>query len=112
MVASDNTRDPFYAYGDMDMLEVYREAVRILHFDHSERPWLRLLGPAPAAVMGLPGAGVIAVGAPAALVLVGARTINELLSRPWPDRVVLVGGAAIDAKVPEYAELDGVVGSM
>ena len=35
MVASDNTRDPFYAYGDLDMLEVYREATRILHFDHS-----------------------------------------------------------------------------
>src|ERR1043165_3017676 len=24
MVASDNTRDPFYAYGDLDMLEVFR----------------------------------------------------------------------------------------
>src|SRR3954469_10808676 len=35
MVASDNARDPFYAYGDLDMLEVYREATRILHFDHS-----------------------------------------------------------------------------
>ncbi|MEO0830580.1 MAG: cytosine deaminase, partial [Pseudomonadota bacterium] len=29
--ASDNTRDPFYAYGDMDMLEVMREATRIGH---------------------------------------------------------------------------------
>ena len=37
MVASDNTRDPFYAYGDLDMLEVFREATRILHFDHSRR---------------------------------------------------------------------------
>ena len=36
MVASDNTRDPFYAYGDLDMMEVYREATRILHFDHSD----------------------------------------------------------------------------
>ena len=25
MIASDNTRDPFYAYGDLDMLEVWRE---------------------------------------------------------------------------------------
>ena len=33
-VASDNTRDPFYAYGDLDMLEVFREAMRILHLDH------------------------------------------------------------------------------
>ena len=38
MVASDNTRDPFYAYGDLDLIEVYREATRILHFDHSARP--------------------------------------------------------------------------
>ena len=37
MVASDNTRDPFYAYGDLDLIEVYREATRILHFDHSDR---------------------------------------------------------------------------
>ena len=27
--ASDNTRDPFYAYGDLDMIEVMREATRI-----------------------------------------------------------------------------------
>src|SRR5262249_27461148 len=53
MVASDNTRDPFYAYGDLDMLEVHREATRILHFDHSDRPWLRLTGAASAEVMGL-----------------------------------------------------------
>jgi len=32
--ASDNCRDPFYAYGDYDMLEVYREAVRIAQLDH------------------------------------------------------------------------------
>ncbi len=36
-VASDNTRDPFYAYGDLDMLEVYRMATRIEHFDHPRR---------------------------------------------------------------------------
>ncbi|MFV2092267.1 MAG: cytosine deaminase, partial [Hyphomicrobiales bacterium] len=33
-VASDNTRDAFFAYGDMDGLEVFREAVRLLHLDH------------------------------------------------------------------------------
>jgi cytosine deaminase len=37
--ASDNTRDPFYAYGDMDMLEVMREATRIGHLDHSRTDW-------------------------------------------------------------------------
>ena len=38
-IASDNTRDPFYAYGDLDMLEVLRRGTRILHLDH---PFARL----------------------------------------------------------------------
>jgi cytosine/creatinine deaminase len=106
MVASDNTRDPFYAYGDLDMLEVYREATRILHFDHSGRPWARLLGPASAEVMGIEGVGKIAVGGPADVVLVSARTWNELNARPQADRVVVVGGRAIDRTLPDYRELD------
>ena len=109
MVASDNTRDPFYAYGDLDMLEVFREATRILQFDHTPQPWLHLLGPAPAAIMGLPHAGVITAGASADLVLTGARTVNELNSRPWSDRVVLVAGKAIDRTLPDYAELDDLL---
>ncbi|MGB9368187.1 MAG: cytosine deaminase, partial [Xanthobacteraceae bacterium] len=88
MVASDNTRDPFYAYGDLDMLEVYREATRILHFDHSQRPWLKTIAATPGAVMGLLN-GRMAIDAPAGFVLTRARTMNELLSRPQTDRVVL-----------------------
>ena len=110
MVASDNTRDPFYAYGDMDMLEVFRAATRILQLDHSARPWLRLLGPAPADVMGVDGAGRITVGGSADLVLVGARTTNELLSRPWSCRAVIVGGTPIDTTLPDYGELDQLMG--
>jgi len=106
MVASDNTRDPFYAYGDLDMLEVFREATRILHLDHSDRPWLRLLGAASAEVMGLPQQGMIADGQSADLVLTSARTLPELLSRPQSDRVVLVAGRAIDTTLPDYRELD------
>src|SRR5581483_3660383 len=49
MVASDNTRDPFYAYGDLDMLEVFREATRILHFDHPAADWLKTITATPAA---------------------------------------------------------------
>ena len=105
MVASDNTRDPFYAYGDLDMLEVYREATRILHFDHSDRPWLKTVATTPGQVMGLPN-GTMAVGAPAGLVLTRARTMNELLSRPQTDRVVLYAGKAVDRKLPDYRELD------
>ena len=105
MVASDNTRDPFYAYGDLDMLEVYREATRILHFDHSDRPWLKAVAATPGEVMNLPN-GRMAVGAPAGLVLTRARTVNELLSRPQTDRVVLCAGKQVDRTLPDYRELD------
>ena len=105
MVASDNTRDPFYAYGDLDMLEVFREATRILHFDHSARPWLKTVAATPGEVMGLPN-GRMAVGAPAGLVLTRARTMNELLSRPQNDRVVLYAGRPVEQVLPDYRELD------
>lgn len=105
MVASDNTRDPFYAYGDLDMLEVFREATRILHFDHSDRPWLKAVAATPGEMMGLPH-GRMAVGAPAGLVLTRARAINELLSRPQTDRAVLCAGKQMDRTLPDYRELD------
>jgi cytosine deaminase len=106
MVASDNTRDPFYAYGDLDTLEVYREATRILQLDHTGTDWPTTIARAPAGVMGLKGAGSIAPGGKADLVLTRARSLTELLSRPQSDRTVLVAGQAIDTTLPDYAELD------
>ncbi len=107
--ASDNTRDPFYAYGDLDMLEVLRESTRILHLDHPVGTWPAAVSRIPAAVCGFDG-GVLRVGATADLVLTRARMATELQSRPWHDRVVMRAGRVIDAKVPDYAELDAVTG--
>lgn len=109
MVASDNTRDPFHAYGDLDLIEVFREATRIAHLDHCERPWIGAVTTTPAQVMGLGGVGRIAVGGPADLIVTRARTFNELLSRPQMDRIVLVGGRQIDTTLPDYRELDGLM---
>ncbi len=53
MVASDNTRDPFYAYGDLDGIEVLREGTRILQLDHAGPDWWRVMTTAPASVMRL-----------------------------------------------------------
>ncbi len=105
-VASDNTRDPFYAYGDLDMLEVFREATRIAHFDHKRTRWTRMLAAAPADIMRLPGTGCIAPGGPADFVVTRARTLNELNARPQFDRIVILGGKAIDTTLPDYRELD------
>ncbi len=107
-VASDNCRDPFYAYGDHDLLEVYREAVRIAHLDHPHGTWYRAVCTTPAEIMGLP-VGRIAEGVVADLILFKARTLNELLSRPQSDRVVLRAGQRIDTTLPNYAELDAVL---
>ncbi len=109
-VSSDNSRDPFYAYGDMDLVEVYREATRIAHLDHPVGDWPASVSVTPAAVAGFASAR-IAVGAPADLVLFRARTFNEWLCRPQSDRVVLRDGRAIDRTLPDYRELDAIVGA-
>ncbi len=106
MIASDNTRDPFYAYGDMDALEVYAQATRILHLDHPVSDWPGTITAAPAAHMGLSDHGRIRIGGPADLVVFRARSWTELLSRPQSDRTVLRAGVTIDRTLPDYAELD------
>ena len=110
MVSSDNTRDPFYAYGDLDLLEVFRESTRILQLDHCESDWISLVAATPAAVMGLPDAGRLRVGQSADLILLGARTYNELNCRPQNNRIVLVGGRMVDTTPPDYRELDATLG--
>lgn len=105
-VSSDNTRDPFYAYGDLDALEVYREATRIAHLDHPIGDWIKVITETPATTMGLDGGFV--VGGPADLILVKARSFNELLSRPQMDRVVIRNGTAIERTLPEYRTLDAL----
>ena len=109
-VASDNCRDPFYAYGDHDGLEVLNQAVRIGQLDRPIADWSRMVTVTPASLMGLPNAGRLGIHQPADLVLFKARSFNELLSRPQSDRVVLRQGRAIDTTLPDYAELDEVLG--
>jgi cytosine/creatinine deaminase len=103
---SDNVRDPFYAYGDYDMLEVFREAVRIAHLDHPLGGWAASVTRIPAAQMRLAEPAAIEPGASADLVLFRARDWGELLSRPQADRIVIRSGRPIDTTPPDYAELD------
>ncbi|KPH81791.1 cytosine deaminase [Bosea vaviloviae] len=115
MIASDNTRDPFYAYGDLDLIEVLREGTRILQLDHSGTDWANAVARMPAAIMGLEGKageglGVLTAGGPADLILTRARDWTELFARPQADRSVLVGGRAIDSTLPDHRELDHLAG--
>jgi cytosine/creatinine deaminase len=103
--AGDNCRDSFYAYGDHDVVDTFRQAVRILHADHPLTGAPSLVGTAPAVMGKFAGHGRIAVGASARLIIFNARTINEIVSRPQSDRVVIVGGERSSAKAPDYSEL-------
>jgi cytosine deaminase len=109
MVASDNTRDPFYPYGDLDMMEVWREGVRILHLDYPFADWAEAVNSAPARAMGL-DLGRLRPGGPADMILTHARDFIELMARPQSDRIVLRGGEASNATPPSYVELDVLEG--
>lgn len=103
-VAGDNCRDPFYAYGDHDMLDTWRAAVRILHLDHPFADAPSLAGPVPAAITGL-DAGSIGAGRRADLLVLQAWTMDQVIARPQSDRTLLRGGAFLSAPLPSFAQL-------
>ncbi len=104
LIASDNVRDPFYAYGDLDMLEVWREGVRILHLDYPFADWAAAVREGPAKAMGVEG-GPLRPGAPADLILTRAHDFTQLFARPHLDRVVLRDGLPLGPP-PDYTEIE------
>ena len=105
-VAGDNVRDPFYAYGDHDVLDTFVQAAKILHLDHPFGDWPAAVAATPAAMMGLDGLGLLRRGVVADLLILKARSYGEMLARSQSDRVVIRGGRAIDTTPPDYALLD------
>ncbi|ARQ03261.1 cytosine deaminase [Pseudorhodoplanes sinuspersici] len=106
-MAGDNCRDPFYAYGDHDMLDTFRQGVRILHLDHPHGDAPALATNVPASIMGLPQR-LIAVEHPADLIILNARSMNELIARPQSDRIILRAGRRQSLELPDYGELNFV----
>jgi cytosine deaminase len=107
-VAGDNCRDPFYAYGDHDMLDTFTQAVKILHLDHPLGDWIRAATETPAAMMGVEH-GVLKPGAQADLLVLKARNYSEMLARTQFDRTVLRASRAIDTTLPDYRLLDDLM---
>jgi len=105
---SDNVRDAFYAWGDLDAMEVYHESVRIAHLDTRLAASPAVVTTGPARIMGLDreGYGTVAPGAPADLVVFPARTFNELLARPSSQRRLIHGEAFRPREVPDFSELN------
>lgn len=107
-LASDNTRDQFYGYGDLDMLEIFNQGCRIGHLDRPNlAQWPLSVTARPAQAMGLDEHhGRIAVDGPADLVIFRGRFYSEVLSRPQFDRLVLRDGRPLMVEPPDYRELD------
>ena len=109
-IGGDNVRDPFYAYGDHDMLESFSQAVKIAHLDHPYGDWITAATSIPADIMQLGDKyGRIGAGRLADLIVLRARDYGEMLSRFQADRVVIRNGRAIDTTLPDYRELDDLV---
>lgn len=109
-LASDNTRDPFHSYGDLDMLDTWRLGTRVLHLDHPAGVWPKTVSVTPAAIMGLDDKGMVAEGQVADFILFEGRSWSEVLSRPESNRIVVRSGAPIATSLPSYAELDEPIG--
>lgn len=108
-VASDNTRDPFYAYGDLDPVEVFAQAVRIAQLDSPLGGWARAITATPAAAMGS-DVGTLGQRRSADFILFRARSWSELLARPAGPRLVIRGGRPLTEGPPDYRELDSLRG--
>jgi cytosine deaminase len=106
-IASDNTRDQFYAYGDLDMLEVFNQGCRMAHLDRPYGSWINTVTSIPANAMKMFDHGRLTPGGPANFIIFPtARKYSELLSRPQYDRIVIRDGIPIDTTLPDYEELD------
>ncbi len=103
--ASDNVRDAFYAWGDLDAMEVYQQSIRIAHLDTRLDVSPAVVTTGPASIMGLPDHGCIAPGARADLLVLEARTFNELLARPDARRRLVNGEAIRAVQRPAYSAL-------
>lgn len=111
--ASDNVRDAFYAYGDFDMLEVYRESVRIAHLDRKLQESIAVATSAPADLMDLSeaGFGTVDIDAPARFTILEASSMSELLSRPLIPRALFRGSRLEAFDLPDYAEIGPLEGA-
>ncbi len=103
--ASDNVRDAFCAYGDLDMIEVYNQSLRLAHLDSRLAESVSVVTRMAAELVGRPESGRVAPGAPAHLVVFAAQSFSELLSRSLASRRCVDDEELHAPPVPDYAEL-------
>lgn len=104
-IGSDNTRDPFHPFGDLDMLDTFRLGVRSLQLDDPVDRWVDTVTTGAA---GLAGHALAALspGDAADFIIFEGRSYSEVLARSEADRIVVLGGRALETSLPQYSALD------
>lgn len=110
-LASDNCRDPYHPFGDLDLLEVFAGGVKIGHLDAAMDEWASAVTTVPAGVIKASHIGPFKAGMAANFQIFNGRSFSELLARRQGDRLVIRNGAPIDTTLPDYRDLDGIIDS-
>ena len=90
-LGGDNVQDPWYPGGAFDPIELVRLATLLSHVVPWQRQGLAAFTTAPSRLLGLACDGVLRVGAPADLLVLGASSWRQVLAQA-PQRRLLRGG--------------------
>ena len=104
-IGGDNCRDAWFPYGDHDMLDTLKQAVRVFQTDEPMTGALEMATRNPADIIRRPELGRIGVGLPAKLVIFSARSVNAIFCRDQADRIVLDHGRRVTEALPLHEEL-------
>ncbi|MBD1205452.1 MAG: cytosine deaminase [Rhodobacteraceae bacterium] len=109
-IGGDNCRDAWFAYGDHDMLDTLKQAIRVFQADEPLTGSLAMASRVPADLIGRPDLGRIGANLPANLVIFQARSLNVILARDQADRIVLKNGRQVTDPLPQHHELEAALG--
>lgn len=107
-LASDNARDAFYAYGDLDVPDLFRDAMRTMQLDHPVGDWPATVTTSAADMIGRPDLGRLSVGGAADLILFSARNWSEFTARTQHDRILIRNGRFASTTPPDFSDLDSL----
>jgi cytosine/creatinine deaminase len=69
-----------------------------------------MAGPIPSDIIRGGALGRLVEKGSADLIVLSARSLNEVMCRPQADRIVIRDGGCVTEALPDYAELDAVLG--
>ncbi|NJK35632.1 MAG: cytosine deaminase [Oscillatoriales cyanobacterium SM2_2_1] len=97
-IASDNCDDPFYAYGEHDLIATYQLSSQITHLDLYPHQSIPTITSVPSRHLGT--TGTFYSGMAADLMLFSATSHRELIARSQGDRTILRGGIRQERHLP------------